>query len=99
MSEADYTRLTYTLTMNTANNAVTPESQMTFVYVSGAGPDSSEKGKLMWAPVKGRSENALLRLPFKAAYMFRIGFVIPVNGERSPSRSPRCSERPSLAKS
>jgi hypothetical protein len=56
---------------------------MTFIYVSGAGTDSSEKGRVMWARVKGKTENALLRLPFKAAYMFRPGAIQPVYGARS----------------
>jgi hypothetical protein len=56
---------------------------MTFIYVSGAGTDSSEQGQMMWARVKGRTENALLRLPFKAAYMFRPGVIQPLHGIRS----------------
>jgi hypothetical protein len=56
---------------------------MTFIYVSGTGTDSSEKGPVMWARVKGRTENALLRLRFKAAFMFRPGIIEPVNGEKS----------------
>jgi uncharacterized protein YbjT (DUF2867 family) len=55
---------------------------MKFVYVSGAGTDSTERGRSMWARVKGRTENALLRLPFSAAYMFRPGLIQPVHGER-----------------
>jgi uncharacterized protein YbjT (DUF2867 family) len=55
---------------------------MTFIYVSGAGTDSSEKGRIMWARVKGRTENALLRLPFKA-YMFRPGVIVPMDGIQS----------------
>jgi uncharacterized protein YbjT (DUF2867 family) len=57
--------------------------QMTFIYVSGAGTDSSEQGRSMWARVKGKTENALLRLPFKAAYMFRPGIIEPLHGARS----------------
>ena len=56
---------------------------MTFVYVSGQGTDSSEKGRIMWARVKGRTENGILGLPFKDAYMFRPGAIVPMNGERS----------------
>jgi hypothetical protein len=56
---------------------------MTFVYVSGAGTDSSERGRTMWARVKGRTENALLRLPFQAAYMFRPAAIVPMHGVRS----------------
>ena len=57
--------------------------QMTFIYVSGAGTDSSERGRIMWARVKGKTENALLRLPFKAAYMFRPGIIEPLHGAKS----------------
>jgi hypothetical protein len=53
---------------------------MTFIFVSGMGTDSSERGRAMWARVKGRTENALLRLPFEDAYMFRPGFIIPMHG-------------------
>ena len=58
---------------------------MTFVYASGAGTDSAEKGSIMWARVKGRTENALLRLPFRAVYLFRPGIIQPLHGE--PSRT------------
>ena len=57
-----------------------------FCYVSGAGTDSSEKGRIMWARVKGKTENALLALPFKKAYMFRPGFIQPMKGVRSRTR-------------
>lgn len=83
MSEAEYTRLTYDLTMSVAKILLRTSPNLTFVYVSGAGTDSSEKSRMMWARVKGRTENALLSLPFKAAYMFRPGAVIPVHGVRS----------------
>jgi hypothetical protein len=59
---------------------------MTFVYVSGTGTDSSQRGRIMWARVKGRTENALLGLPFKAAYMFRPGYIQPLDGLRSRTR-------------
>jgi hypothetical protein len=59
---------------------------MTFVYVSGAGTDSSERGRSMWARVKGATENALLLLPFKAAYMFRPGAIVPLHGITSKTR-------------
>ena len=62
---------------------------MTFVYVSGAGTDSSERGRMMWARVKGKTENALLRLPFKAAYMFRPGAIQPLHGVRSKTAAYR----------
>jgi hypothetical protein len=57
--------------------------QMTFIYVSGTGTDSTGRGRAMWARVKGKTENALLQLPFKAAYMFRPGFIQPLHGVRS----------------
>jgi hypothetical protein len=59
---------------------------MTFEYVSGMGTDSSERGRTMWARVKGETENALLRLPFKAAYMFRPGVIVPLDGIQSKTR-------------
>ena len=82
MSEAEYTGLTYDLTLATATALARLNAEMTFVYVSGAGTDSSERGRMMWARVKGRTENALLRLPFKAAYMFRPGMIEAVDGVR-----------------
>jgi uncharacterized protein YbjT (DUF2867 family) len=83
MSEEKYTHLTYDLTLSFARTLAPLNPQMTFIYVSGAGTDSTEKGRTMWARVKGRTENALLRLPFKAAYMFRPGFIQPLHGIRS----------------
>ena len=81
MSEAEYTRVTYDFTRAAAKVLANP--RMTFVYVSGAGTDSSEKGRSMWARVKGRTENALLALPFKAQFMFRPGYIQPMHGIRS----------------
>ena len=89
MTEASYTRLTYDLTITVAEALVATNPAMTFVYVSGKGTDSSERGSTMWARVKGRLENALLRLPFRAAYMFRPGFILPLHGIRSKTRSYR----------
>lgn len=86
MSEEKYTHLTYDLTLSFARTLAPLNPQMTFVYVSGAGTDSTEKGRSMWARVKGRTENALLRLPFRAAYMFRPGFIQPLHGIRSKTR-------------
>ena len=80
MSERDYSRVTYDLTLAAAKALVRRNRRMTFVYVSGAGTDSSEKGNVMWARVKGRTENALFRLPFKAAYMFRPSYIHPMHG-------------------
>src|SRR5882757_6311468 len=68
MKEEDYQRVTYGITLEAAKVLSQLNPQMTFVYVSGAGTDSSEQGRTMWARVKGKTENALLRLPFKAAY-------------------------------
>jgi uncharacterized protein YbjT (DUF2867 family) len=83
MSEADYTRVTYGITIAAAETLCQLNPAMTFVFVSGAGADSSEQGRLMWARVKGRTENAIIRLPFKASYVFRPGVVQPMHGERS----------------
>ncbi|RFS19671.1 epimerase [Chitinophaga silvatica] len=77
MKEPEYTRFTYDLTMEVAKTLQTLNPEMTFCYVSGAGTDSTEQGRSMWARVKGRTENALLNMPFKAAYMFRPGFINP----------------------
>lgn len=86
MSEADYTRTTYDLTLAAATALARLNPGMTFLYVSGQGTDSSERGRAMWARVKGRTENALLGLPFRAAYMFRPGVIQPVEGVRSRTR-------------
>ena len=86
MTEETYTRLTYDLTLSVAQTLARLNPTMTFLYVSGAGTDSSEKGRSMWARVKGRTENALLRLPFRSAYMFRPGFIQPLHGVRSKTR-------------
>jgi uncharacterized protein YbjT (DUF2867 family) len=86
MTEVSYARVTYDLTLSIANTLARLNPQMTFIYVSGAGTDSSESGRSMWARVKGRTENALLRLPFRAAYMFRPGFIQPLDGIRSKTR-------------
>jgi uncharacterized protein YbjT (DUF2867 family) len=80
MSEARYASITYDLTMSVAQTLVRLDPGMTFIFVSGAGTDSSEHGRIMWARVKGKTENALLRLPFKAAYMFRPGGILPMHG-------------------
>jgi uncharacterized protein YbjT (DUF2867 family) len=83
MSEPQYTKVTYALTLAAAETLSRLNPAMTFIYVSGAGTDNSEKGRVMWARVKGKTENTLLRLPFKAAYMFRPGVIQPVHGARS----------------
>lgn len=83
MREADYRRMTYDFTMAAARTLVRLNPGMTFIYVSGTGTDSSEQGRSMWARVKGQTENALLALPFKAAYMFRPGVIVPLDGIKS----------------
>jgi len=79
MTEERYTRVTYDLTLAVAQTLARLNPSMTFIYVSGMGTDSTERGRTMWARVKGRTENALLKLPFKA-YMFRPGLIIPLYG-------------------
>ena len=80
MSERDYAKVTYDLTLAVAQTLARRNPAMTFVYVSGRGTDSTEHGRSMWARVKGKTENALLRLPFKSAYMFRPGIIMPMHG-------------------
>ncbi len=82
MKQADYERITYGFTLAAAETLSGLNPGMTFIYVSGAGTDSSEQGRIMWARVKGRTENALLRLPLDA-YMFRPGLIEPLDGIRS----------------
>lgn len=89
MGEAQYTRLTYELTLTVAQTLARLNPRMTFVYVSGAGADSSEKSRVMWARVRGRTENALFSLPFRATYVFRPGLIEPLHGIRSKTRSTR----------
>lgn len=83
MDEAAYTRMTFDLTLSIGTLLSRLNPGMTFIYVSGVGTDESEKGRSMWARVKGRTENELRKRPFKAAYMFRPAAILPVNGERS----------------
>lgn len=89
LTEAAYSQLSYELTMAAAQALARLNPQMTFIYVSGAGTDSTEQGPVMWARVKGRTENALLRLPFKAIYLFRPGVIQPLHGARSKTASYR----------
>jgi uncharacterized protein YbjT (DUF2867 family) len=89
LSEESYSRVTYDMTMAAARALARLNLAMTFIYVSGAGTDSTEQGRSMWARVKGKSENALLRLPFKAAYMFRPGVIQPLDGITSKTASYR----------
>ena len=83
MKEADYERVTYGITLAAAEKLCRLNPQMTFIYVSGMGTDNSEQGRVMWARIKGKTENALLRLPFKAAYMLRPGAIVPLYGAKS----------------
>lgn len=83
MTEQDYHHVTYDFTLAAAQPLARLNPGMTFIYVSGAGTDSTEKGRSMWARVKGKTENALLKLPFKASYMFRPGFIQPQHGIKS----------------
>jgi uncharacterized protein YbjT (DUF2867 family) len=85
MKEDAYRRITYDLTLSVARTLAAANPGQTFVYVSGQGTDSSEQGRSMWARVKGKTENDLLELPFRA-YMFRPGFVQPMDGVVSKTR-------------
>jgi uncharacterized protein YbjT (DUF2867 family) len=89
MTEAQYTRVTHDLTLAAASTLARLNPTMTFVYVSGSGTDSTERGRTMWARVKGKTENDILKLPFKAAYMFRPGFIQPLHGIVSKTKSYR----------
>jgi uncharacterized protein YbjT (DUF2867 family) len=86
MKEADYRRVTYDITLAAGRTFAGLNPSMTFIYVSGMGTDSSEQGGSMWARVKGKTENDLLRLPFKAAYMFRPGAIVPLYGVKSKTK-------------
>jgi hypothetical protein len=83
MSETQYNHITYDVTMHFAEKLVQCNPDMVFDYISGAHTDSSEKGRVMWARVKGRTENALMRLPFRKAYNFRPGFMKPAPGQKN----------------
>lgn len=80
MKEPDYFRVTYTLTMYMAEILSSNNPGMCFCYISGAGTDSTEKGRSMWARVKGKTENDLMKLPFKKVFAFRPGFIRPIAG-------------------
>jgi uncharacterized protein YbjT (DUF2867 family) len=82
-SEDEYRRLTYDVTIAAAKAMVAVNPRMTFCYVSGKGTDSTEHGRIMWARVKGKTENDLLSMGFKAAYMFRPAVIAPMRGVRS----------------
>jgi uncharacterized protein YbjT (DUF2867 family) len=89
MSEADYTRLTYDLTLAAATALAARNPRMVFVYVSGAGADSSETSTTMWERVRGKTENALLALPFRGVYIFRPGMIEPLDGIKSKTTAYR----------
>ena len=89
LTEEQYTRITFDITLRAAETLVHLNPGLSFVYISGAGTDGSERGRTMWARVKGRTENALLRSPFKAAFMFRPGVIVPRFGARSRTTSYR----------
>lgn len=86
MKEDEYTRITYDITLSAAKALASLNPQMTFIYVTGSGTDSSEQGRSMWARVKGKTENDLLKLPFKSAYMFRPGAILPLHGIKSKTK-------------
>ncbi|MGF7078980.1 NAD-dependent epimerase/dehydratase family protein [Mucilaginibacter sp. UYCu711] len=81
--EPEYTHLTYDITLNFAETVAKLNPNLVFTYVSGASTNSSEQGSVMWARVKGRTENALFKLPYKSAYAFRPGIMKPVDGQQS----------------
>lgn len=83
MKEPEYHRITYELTLSFAKEIIAISPDIRFVYVSGAGTDSTEKGSTMWARVKGKTENALLKMPFRSVHMFRPGYIQPRKGIRS----------------
>jgi uncharacterized protein YbjT (DUF2867 family) len=86
MPEAQYEHITYDLTLAAATTLAKLNPQMTFIYVSGAGTSTTERGRSMWARVKGKTENDLIKLPFRAAYMFRPGIIQPLHGIKSKTR-------------
>jgi uncharacterized protein YbjT (DUF2867 family) len=86
MSEQAYRRVTYDIAMAAAQALVERNPAMTFIFVSGAGADGTGRGRIMWARVKGQTENALGQLPFKATYVFRPAFIQPLHGIRSRTR-------------
>lgn len=86
LSEQEYRRMTYDLTVAAAQTLARLNPNMTFIFVSGAGADSTERSRTMWARVKGNAENAVLRMPFKAAYVFRPAFIQPLHGIQSRTK-------------
>jgi len=86
LSEAEYRRVTYDITIAAAQTLLRLNPNLTFIFISGVGSDSTERGRTMWARVKGQTENALLGMPFRAAYMFRPGVIVPLDGIKSRTR-------------
>lgn len=86
MKEEKYHKVTHDLTMAFANTLVTLNPDMVFCYVSGVGTDSTEKGRIMWGRVKGKTENHLIQLPFRGAYMFRPGVIQPTKGLKNTNK-------------
>ncbi|KJF43997.1 NAD-dependent epimerase/dehydratase family protein [Draconibacterium sediminis] len=87
MKENDFKKVTYDYTLSLARELFPLNPEMTITYVSGEGTDSSEKGRVMWARVKGRTENDLIKLGFKQAFMFRPGLIIPLRGIKSRTKA------------
>jgi uncharacterized protein YbjT (DUF2867 family) len=87
MKEEDFKRVTYDYTLSLARELLPLNPKMTITYVSGEGTDSSEKGRVMWARVKGKTENDLIKLGFKQAFMFRPGLIIPLRGIKSRTKA------------
>jgi len=83
MSEPAYTRITHDLTVSMAETLLRSNPGLGFIFVSGASTDSTERGRVMWARVKGKAENAVQRMPFKWTYMFRPAFIQPMHGIKS----------------
>jgi len=86
MDEEKYRKITYTLTLHFAETLFKVNKNMCFMYVSGVGTDSNEKSRMAWARIKGKTENDILKLGFKDAYMYRPGYIQPLNGIKSKTR-------------
>lgn len=86
LKEEEYTKITYDYTLSLAKTLFKINPEMTFNYVSGESTDSTEKGRMMWARVKGKTENDLLKMGFKQAFMFRPGMIIPLRGIKSRTK-------------
>ena len=89
MTEEAYSRVTYEFTIAAAQTLLRLNPGMTFVFVSGTGADSTERGNVMWARVKGKTENALLAMPFRAVYVFRPAMIQPLDGIESKTANYR----------